>query len=233
MLPTRKAVHVTSGRTAGLRGSAPLLLPTAAIGLTFGLVAAPVFGTVPALLMSALVWSGTAQFAALSVISGGGNVGLAAITGLLANARYLPMGFGIAPSLHTGKARNAATGVLLADASFAIAHRQEGDFDTSALVWSAPVQYVGWVGGTAVGVAGATIAADPTRLGLDVLFPVFYLSLLLPEVRGSRRAIATALLSAAVTVVLTPVAPPGVPVLAASAAALIGLLRPGNDTGAQ
>ena len=48
---------MTSGRRAGLRGSAPLLLPTAAIGLTFGLLAAQVFGAIPALVMSALVWS--------------------------------------------------------------------------------------------------------------------------------------------------------------------------------
>ena len=164
---------MTSGRRAGLRGSAPLLLPTAAIGLTFGLLAAQVFGAIPALVMSALVWSGTAQFAALSVVAGGGNLGLAAVTGLLANTRFLPMGFGIAPSLRGSRARNAATGALLADASFAIAHRDAGDFDISALVWSAPLQYVGWVGGTALGVAGASIAGDPGRLGLDVLFPVF------------------------------------------------------------
>jgi predicted branched-subunit amino acid permease len=221
---------MTSSRTAGLRGSAPLLLPTAAIGLTFGLLAAEVFGPVPALVMSALVWSGTAQFAALSVISGGGGLGTAAITGLLANARYLPMGFAIAPSLRGSKVRNAVTGMLLADASFAIAHRDEGDFDTSALVWSAPFQYIGWVGGTAVGVAGASIAADPAQLGLDVLFPVFYLSLLLPELRGSRRAAATAVLSGAITFILTPIAPPGIPVLAASAAALLGLIPPGSES---
>jgi predicted branched-subunit amino acid permease len=219
---------MTSGRRAGLRGSAPLLLPTAAIGLTFGLLAAQVFGAIPALVMSALVWSGTAQFAALSVVSGGGNLGLAAVTGLLANTRFLPMGFGIAPSLRGSRARNAATGALLADASFAIAHRDAGDFDISALVWSAPLQYVGWVGGTALGVAGASIAGDPGRLGLDVLFPVFYLSLLLPELRGASRAVLTAVISAAITVALTPIAPHGVPVLAASAAALIGLLRPRN-----
>ena len=164
------------------------------------------------------------------MISGGGSIGLAAVTGLLANARFLPMGFGIAPSLRGSRARNAATGALLADASFAIAHRDEGDFDISALVWSTPLQYVGWVGGTALGVAGASIAADPARLGLDVLFPVFYLSLLLPELRGSRRAVATAAVSAAITLILTPIAPPGVPALAASGAALIGLLRPGNET---
>ena len=214
-----------SGRRAGLRGSWPLLLPTAAVGLTFGLLAVPVFGALPALVMSAVVWSGSAQFAALTVFSGGG-VGLAAVTGLLANTRYLPMGFALAPSLTGGRLGNAATGAVLADASFALAHRAGGRFDPSALRWATPFQYVGWVGGTAVGVAGASIASDPTRLGLDVLFPVFYASLLLPELRSSGRALLVAAVSAAVTLGLTPLTPHGLPVLAASAAALIGLVPP-------
>ena len=38
-----------------------------------------------------------------------------------------------------------------------------------------------WLVGTVGGVVGATAIGEPTRWGLDVLFPVFYLSLLLPE----------------------------------------------------
>jgi predicted branched-subunit amino acid permease len=118
------------------------------------------------------------------------------------------------------------------------------------VAWAAPVQYVTWVGGTVVGVAGATAIGDPSRWGLDVLFPVFYLSLLLPDLfpehfqpgdrpaprqvdrassgRGpasSRdfRPIIVAVLAAAITLALTPFTPPGVPVLVAAAAALIGL----------
>lgn len=213
------------GARAGLRASVPVFLPTLAIGVAFGLLAAPILGTWQALAMSALVWSGTAQFAALTSLGGGAAV--AAGTGLLANARYLPMGFAIAPSLHAPAWRRAISGALLADASFAIAHRRDGNgFDTAALEGAAPLQYVGWVGGTAVGVAGTALVADPSQLGFDVLFPVFYLGLLLPEVRGSTRAIVVAMLSAAVTLALIPVAPEGVPVLAGAAAALLGLRPP-------
>lgn len=216
--------EVQRGARAGFRASVPVFLPTLAIGTTFGLLAAPVLGTWAALLMSALVWSGTAQFAALTSIGGGAAV--AAGTGLLANVRYLPMGFAIAPSLCTPAWRRAASGALLADASFAIAHRRDGGgFDIAALEGAAPLQYVGWVGGTAAGVAGASLVADPSRFGFDVLFPVFYLALLLPEVRGSTQAILVALTSAAVTAALIPVAPEGVPVLAGAGAALLGLRK--------
>jgi hypothetical protein len=44
------------------------------------------------------------------------------------------------------------------------------------------------------------------------------------ELREGRTAVAVALLGAAIGLALTPIAPAGVPVIAASAAALIGLL---------
>jgi branched chain amino acid efflux pump len=218
----------------GLRASLPLALPVAAVGMSFGLLAAPLLGRVPSILMSAVVWSGTAQFAALSISASGGGTALAAGAGLLANTRFLPMGFAIAPSMTGGPMRRLLTGAVLADASFIISHRGGGRFDINALAWAAPVQYLAWLIGTVVGVTGAAAIGDPSRWGLDVLFPVFYLSLLLPELfpehvggrpaaSHNRRPIIAAVLAATITLALTPIAPPGVPVLVAAAAALIGL----------
>ena len=237
----------------GLRASMPLALPIVAVGISFGLLATPLLGPIPSVVMSAVVWSGTAQFAAVTILTSGGGTALAAGAGLLANTRFLPMGFAIAPSMRGGRLRRLLRGALLADVSFVIGHRGGGQFDISAIAWAAPVQYVAWVVGTVAGVAGATAIGDPSRWGLDVLFPVFYLSLLLPELfperlrRGGRRTsrqsdhassgfsrgasrnlrpIMVAALAAAITLALTPVAPAGVPVLVAAAAALIGLRPP-------
>ena len=218
-----------TGAQFGLRASVPLFLPTLAIGITFGLLAEPVIGAVPAVVMSAVVWSGTAQFAALSVLGGGAGATMAAGTGLLANARFLPMGFAIAPNLQAPVWRRAVTGALLTDASFAIAHRRRSGFDPPVLEGASPLQYVGWVGGTALGVAGSGLVTDPDRFGLTVLFPVFYLALLLPELHGSQRPTLVAVLAAALTAALIPVAPEGVPVLAGATAALVGLRRPSRD----
>ena len=246
----------------GLRASMPLALPIAAVGISFGLLAAPLLGAIPSILMSAVVWSGTAQFAALTILTSGGGTALAAGAGLLANTRFLPMGFAIAPSMKEGTLRRLLKGALLADASFVIGNRGGGQFDISAIAWAAPVQYVAWLVGTVVGVVGATAIGEPTRWGLDVLFPVFYLSLLLPELfpehlqSGGRperreadqassglapkaprnlRPIIVAVLAAVITLALTPIAPSGVPVLVAAAAALLGLRaprRPAPQTGA-
>lgn len=231
----------------GVRLSLPLILPTAAVGVSIGLLAAPLLGPFPAIAMSALVWAGSAQFAALGVLSGGAGVWLAIVTGMIANGRFLPMGFALAPSTPGGPLRRLATGAAMVDASYALAHRGGGRFDPAIIVWSMPAQYVAWVGGTALGVAGAGVLGDPDRFGLDVLFPVFFLGLLLPELwparfgrhggdgiggaepesppppRTARRPLVVAGLAAVIVLVLTPFTPTGVPVLVAAAAALVGL----------
>ena len=214
---------MSSTKTQAVRASATLSLPTAALGVTFGVLAAPILGALPAIVMSAVVWSGGAQFGALTVLTGGGGVGLAAGTGLLANARFVPMGIGFAPSVSGSPVRRALAAILVVDASFALAHRGEGRFDPEVVVWSAPLQYAGWVLGTVVGALGASTLADPSSWGLDVLFPVFYLGLLVPELRAAGRPLAVAAAATVVASVLMPVTPEGVPVLAAAATALLGL----------
>jgi predicted branched-subunit amino acid permease len=88
----------------------PLALPVVAVGVSFGLLAAPLLGAIPSVLMSAVVWSGTAQFAALTILTSGGGTALSAGAGLLANTRFLPMGFAIAPSMTGGKLRRLLKG---------------------------------------------------------------------------------------------------------------------------
>jgi predicted branched-subunit amino acid permease len=53
--------------------------------MNFGILAEPLLGAIPSILMSAALWSGTAQFAALSILIPGGGIALAAGAALLAN----------------------------------------------------------------------------------------------------------------------------------------------------
>ena len=57
---------------------------------------------------------------------------------------------------------------------------------------------------------------DPEAIGIDAAFAALFLALLAPYLR-SRRALATALVAGAITFALLPFAPPGVPIVAASA----------------
>ena len=65
---------------------------------------------------------------------------------------------------------------------------------------------------------------DPKALGLDAVYPAFFVALLLDEMK-SRRAVGVAALGALIALALVPVAPAGVPVLVASLASLVGLHR--------
>ena len=206
----------------GVRAGLPLLLPTLALGVTYGVLAKPVMGSVAPIVMSVVVFSGGAQFASLSVLAAGGGAPAAITAGLLLNLRFLPMGFAVAPALVGTPLARAAQGQALVDASFAIASRGDGRFDREILLGATIPQAIGWIGGTAIGVFAGSVLGDTDTLGLDGIFLAFYLALLVAEV-GDRLALVAAALAALITLALVPVAPPGVPVVAASAAALIGL----------
>jgi predicted branched-subunit amino acid permease len=214
----------TSTVRDGVRAGLPLLAPTFALGASFGVLAEPVMGSLPPIVMSVVVFAGGAQFAALSVLAAGGAAGSAIAAGLLMNARFLPMGFAVAPALRGPPLARAVEGQALVDASFALANRGDGSFDRGVLLGATLPQLVAWTTGTIVGVAGGGLLGDPQALGLDAIFPAFYAILLIEEIR-SRRAAVAAILGGLIVLALMPFAPPGVPVLAATAAALVGLVR--------
>jgi branched chain amino acid efflux pump len=90
------------------------------------------------------------------------------------------------------------------------------------LVGAGGLLYVGWVAGTAAGVLVGDSLTVPATLGLDAAFPALFLALLVPLLRRST-ALAAAFLGAAIAMALTPVTPAGVPVIAATAACMVGL----------
>jgi predicted branched-subunit amino acid permease len=103
-----------------------------------------------------------------------------------------------------------------------MASRGDGTFDRWFLFGSTAPQYVTWVLGTTVGALSGGILGDPDKLGLDAIYPTFFLALLFAELR-SGRAKSVAALGALIALVLVPIAPPGLPVLVASLAAFLGL----------
>src|SRR3954449_6195974 len=96
----------------GIRAGLPLVLPTLAIGLSFGVLAQPVMGSVAPVVMSLIVFSGAAQFAALTVLTAGGGA-LAAIAAGHADERPLAAdgaGHGTVPVRQAAEAGGAVTG---------------------------------------------------------------------------------------------------------------------------
>jgi 4-azaleucine resistance transporter AzlC len=206
----------------GIRAGLPFALPTMALGISFGVLARPLMGNVAPIVMSVVVFSGAAQFAALTVLTAGGGAVAAIVAGLLLNLRFLPMGIAVAPSLRGALWKRVAQAQAIVDASWATSSRGDGTFDRGVLIGGTLPQAAGWMGGTVLGVIGGSALADPGKFGLDAVFPAFYLALAFEEV-GDRRKLVAAVIGAAIALALMPWAPAGVPVIAASAAALLGL----------
>ena len=214
---------------ASFRRGLRLGLPFAAVGfflsVSFGVLARQAgFSVAQASVTAMIVFAGSAQFAALSVVTAGGGIPAALTAGSLMNARFLAMGIALAPSLPGGPAKRAAQGQTVVDSSWALAHRGDGTFDRWLLFGTTLPQYVAWTLGSVVGAVSGDLLRDTDRLGLDAIYPVFFLSLLIAELRDrtSRRV---ALAGALVALALVPLAPPGIPILAASAVALVGVVR--------
>jgi 4-azaleucine resistance transporter AzlC len=210
------------GMKRGFKAGLAFVLPTLAIGMSFGVLAEPVMGATAAIVMSILVFAGAAQFASVSILAAGGGLLSAVSAGLLVNGRFLPMGLAVAPALRGGRVRRAAEAQAMVDASWALANRGDGTFDRDIMLGATIPHAAAWWTGTAIGALGGALLGDPATLGLDAIFPAFYLALLAEEMRDYG-ALSSALLGAAIALVLVPFAPPGIPVVAASAAALLGL----------
>ena len=216
-----------SGRyLAGARASVPFTLATLVLGISFGVLARSLgWGILAPIVFSVIAFSGSAQFAVAAVLGAGGGALAAILAAVLLNARFGPMGVAVAPYLKGGPLRRALEGQAVVDASWALASRGGGRFEREFMIGATIPQGVAWIAGTAIGAVGGNFIGNPERLGLDVIFPAFFLVLLADELRGGGRALAVALIAGALALVLVPFTPPGVPVIAACAAALLGLRR--------
>jgi branched chain amino acid efflux pump len=195
------------------------------LAISFGVLAEPLMGKVAPIVMSAVLFAGSAQFAATAVLTAGGGAVAAIIAGALMNLRYLPMGIALAPSVRGGPLRRAVVGQGMIDFSWAAASRGDGRFDPAFMLGATAPSYPAWVGGTAIGVFAGGLIGDPGALGLDAIFPAFFLCLLVEgELRPGLPALAAGL-GGLIALALIPFTPAGVPVIAATAAALVGLKR--------
>jgi 4-azaleucine resistance transporter AzlC len=191
-------------------------------GASFGLVArAAGMGVVAPLVMSATTFAGSAQFAVTSILGGAGSAAAAIAAAVLLNARYAPISISVASLFRGPRLRRLLESQLIVDESWALAARG-GRFDRRILLGAGLLLYVSWVSGTAVGALAGDAFGDPKDFGLDGAFPALFLALLVTQVR-TRMAAGAALAGGAVALALIPVTPPGMPIVVASAACLLGL----------
>jgi predicted branched-subunit amino acid permease len=209
----------------GARAIAPIVVAAAAFGGTFGVLAREAGIEIPAALtMSATTFAGSAQFAVASVFDAGGGIAAAIAAAVFLNARYAPISVSVAPAFGGSRLRRLLESQLIVDESWAVSRGSDGSYERRRLVGAGLVLYAAWVGGTTIGAVAGEALGDPERLGLDAAFPALFLALLAPQVR-TRRAVTAAFAGGALALALVPFAPAGVPIVAASAACMLGWSR--------
>jgi branched chain amino acid efflux pump len=219
-----------AGYRDGVRAAVAVAATVWFFGASFGLVArAAGMGVAAPLVLSATTFAGSAQFAVTSILATSGGAAAAIAAAVLLNARYAPISISVAQLFHGRRLRRLAESQLIVDESWALASRGDGRFDRRLLIGAGLLLYAAWLGGTAVGVFAGKALGDPKDLGLDGAFPALFLALLVPQVR-TRQAALAALLGGGIALALVPVTPPGVPIVAASAACLVGLRRDEDES---
>jgi branched chain amino acid efflux pump len=204
----------------GARLALPLFPAAAALGASFGVLArAAHFDALAAVLMSATTFAGSSQVAAVSVLGAGGGAAAAIVAALLLNARYAPIGISVARAFRGSIAKRFAQAQLVVDESWALSRGDRGVLlGVGTMLWFA------WVGGTAVGALAGQAIGDTSKFGLDGAFAALFVALLATQLQ-SRPRVAVAVAGASIATALIPVAAPGIPIIAATAAVLVGVRR--------
>jgi branched chain amino acid efflux pump len=200
----------------GVRANAPFTVADFLDGVAFGTLAVALgTGPLAAVLMSATAFSGSAQYATLTVLRDHGTL-VAAVGAVVAlNARYLLYGAQLSPALSRHPLKRAAEAQLMTDTAWALATR-EGTLKRHVLIGAGLSSLLAWTAGTAAGALAGGLIGDYRAIGLDAALPAFFLCLLIERGGSARRALA----AAAAVVVLARWLPPGLPLLAAVAVGL-------------
>jgi predicted branched-subunit amino acid permease len=172
---------------------------------------------------SLFVFTGSAQFAAVDVIGDGGSALSAVAAGALLNLRSLAFGVVMASALTGPWWKRALWSQLMIDETTAVGSAQaDPALRRYAYLWTGVVLFVAWNLSTLVGAAVLSSSGDLVHdLGIDAAVPAAFLALLWPRLAdpGQRRS---ALVGGAVALALLPLAPPGVPILAAALGVVAG-----------
>lgn len=175
----------------GARDITPILVGVVPFGTIAGVSAAAVGLPDPeAIAMSAVVFAGASQLAALALMAGGAPLLVILGTVALINLRFAMYSAALEPLLRgLGRGARVAAAYLLTDQAFALAaHRAREHPDEGPrlrfryyLGVALPMWTV-WMLSTTAGVlVGARL---PERLELDFAIPLMFLALLVPAVRG-------------------------------------------------
>lgn len=226
-----RTTFTAAGFRRGFVAGQPLAPGTFIYGMVFGVTASEKgLAWIEALLMSVLVYSGSAQLAALQNWDASSAIAPLVITVLLVNARYVLYGASLQPWL-AGARRSEALPTLfvLGDGNWALSMREyhAGYRDAAFVFGSGVATALPWVLGTVAGHLVGRGVPHPTALGLDFMLVAFAAAIAVHLFRG-RGDLAPLGAAVLASVLLARWLPGWTIVGAALAAGLVGGARGGR-----
>ena len=193
-------------------------------GVTFGVFAEAAGFDLPRIVvMSALVFTGASQFAAVGVIDDGGTGGAAVGSALLLATRNALYGPVVRKSLPDSTLPRLGAAHLVIDETTAMAVAQPDRRSGWDAFWFTGVTlWICWNLGSLAGAALGAVLSTPETWGLDAAFPAIFVALLATHLRTPAGRVAS-IIAAAIALGAVPFTAAGVPILLAVVAVLPAL----------
>ncbi len=159
------------------------------------------------------MFTGASQFALVGIVGAGGSVWTGVVAAALLGARNGLYGLRLSSLLQARGLRRPLAAHFVIDETTAMAIARDDPALGRFAFWSTGLAlFALWNAGTLAGALVTHAIPNPKLLGLDAAPPAAFLALLAPRLRA-REPMAVALAAAAVSLVLLPFVPAGVPLL--------------------
>lgn len=189
---------------SALKQALPIVLGYLPVGFAYGVLARKAGISIDnTVLMSVIVFAGSAQFIAVGLLASGASALSVVITTFIVNLRHLLMSAALSPYLKKwSKLELAAFTFQLTDESFAVHSTRfsNGDMHKGETYLINCIAQAAWVGGTVLGIFSSTLITDVKPMGLDYALPAMFIALLIFQIKDKSHVVVgliTGLLSTA------------------------------------
>ncbi len=218
-----------AGVRLGLRRLLPVSLFVVPFGLAFGAAAIEQGMTAAqALVMSALVFAGASQFAALDLWGETLPFLSLALVVLAVNARHIILGAALSPWVNAlSRSKRILALSLMSDANFADSHAafRGGIRDVGVLLGGGLMLWTSWMIGTGAGALAGSSLGSLDRFGVDVVMAAFFAAVVVGGLK-TPASVVPVVVACTVAVATLPLLPAGWNIVAAAlCGGLAGALR--------
>ncbi len=172
---------------SALRRTMPIIMGYIPVGFAYGVLAQKVgLSPLNTLLMSVLVFAGSAQLIAVGLMAAGVPPLSVIVTTFVVNLRHLLMSAALSPHFKTWKKWELALfSFELTDETFALhaSRFAAGDTFKSETFCINVIAQCSWVLGTWLGIVASTLITDVKPIGLDYALPAMFIALFVAQIK--------------------------------------------------